>query len=133
LITRYSARRGSISKMAPSGVASGEILGHTRHKSACINTVYQSRKTYTKGHRHNCFMIGTSSTGNNPTSYVQQVQPPSYHFPGVQYSQYLFPMVQYQAPVTCHNQSICTNYGSVSGINPTYLAPKSCGSMNFKD
>jgi hypothetical protein len=38
-LTGQSARRGSISKMASSGVASGEILGHARHKYVGINTV----------------------------------------------------------------------------------------------
>jgi hypothetical protein len=65
--TRQSARRGSISKMASSGVASGEILGLARHKSVRINTVYQSRNTATSDHRNSCFLIVTSSTEQNST------------------------------------------------------------------
>jgi hypothetical protein len=85
--TGRSARRGSISKMASSGVASGEILGHARHKSVCINTVYQSRNMAMSDHRNSCFLIGTSnteqnSTGNYTTNNIQQVPPPPYHFPG---------------------------------------------------
>jgi hypothetical protein len=38
--TGRSAWHGSISKMATCGVASREILGHSRHKSVSINTVY---------------------------------------------------------------------------------------------
>jgi hypothetical protein len=45
--TGRSARRGSISKMATSGVASGEILGHDRHKLVHTNKVYQSPNTST--------------------------------------------------------------------------------------
>jgi hypothetical protein len=84
-------------------------------------------------------MIGPSSTeqkrtGNYPTNNVQQVPPPLYHFPGiVQYDQYTFPMVQYHAPVPYNSQSVCTNYGNVSGTNPTHLANQLCGSMNYKD
>jgi hypothetical protein len=48
--TGRSARRGSISKMATSGVASGEILGHSRHKSLRIKTVYQTRNKETADH-----------------------------------------------------------------------------------
>jgi hypothetical protein len=124
--TGQSARRGSISKMASSGVASGEILGHPRHKSVGINTVYQSCNMSMSDHRNCCFLIGTcsteqKSTGNYPTNSIQQVPLPLFHFPcTVQYNQYSFPMVQYHAPVTYHSQSVCTNYGNVSGTNPTY-------------
>jgi hypothetical protein len=48
--TGRSALRGSISKMATSGVASGESLGHSQHKSVRINTVYQTRNTETANH-----------------------------------------------------------------------------------
>jgi hypothetical protein len=83
--TGQSARRGSISKMASSGVASGEILGHARHKSVHIITVYQSCNTATSDHRNSCFLIGTSSTDQNSTSTyttnnIQQV-PPTAPFP----------------------------------------------------
>jgi hypothetical protein len=75
--TGCSARIGSVSKMATSGVASGEILGHARHKSVIINTVYQSCNTATSDHRNSCFMIGSKkSNGTIPTSFVQQVSPP---------------------------------------------------------
>jgi hypothetical protein len=66
--TGQSARRGSISKMASSGVASREILGHARHKYVGINTVYQSCNTATSDNRNSCFLIGTSSTEQNSTS-----------------------------------------------------------------
>jgi hypothetical protein len=129
--TGQSARHGSISKLDGSGVTSGEILGPARHKFVRINTVYQSCNTATSDHRNSCFLIGTSSTeqnstGNFTTNNIQQVPPPQYHFPGTaQYNQYSFPMVQYHAPVTYHSQSVCTNYGNVSGTNRTYLRNKS--------
>jgi hypothetical protein len=56
--TGHSKIRGSISKMATSGVASGDIIGHARHKSVSINTVYQSRNMSTSDHRKSCFNIG---------------------------------------------------------------------------
>jgi hypothetical protein len=129
--TGCSTRHGSISKMpTTSGVVSSEILGHARHKS-----MYQSCNTSTSDHRNSCFMIGSNkSSGNNPTTFIQQVPPLLYHYPGtVPYNQYLFPIVQYHAPATYHNQSICTNYGNVTGANPTDLAPDSCGTTNYKD
>jgi hypothetical protein len=48
--TGRSARHGSISKMASSGVASNEALGHARHNSVHIYTVYQSHNTATSDH-----------------------------------------------------------------------------------
>jgi hypothetical protein len=80
--TGCSARRLSISKMATSRIASGEILGHARYKSAHINTVYQSSNTAMFDHRNSCFMIGSKkNTGTIPTSFIQQVPPSLYHYP----------------------------------------------------
>jgi hypothetical protein len=85
--------------------------------------------------RNSCFMIGSiKSTGGNPTSFVPPIPLPTYHYPGiVPYHQYPSSTVQYHAPVTYHTQSICTKFGTVSGNNPTYLYPNSCGATNYKD
>jgi hypothetical protein len=102
--TWHSERRGSISKVATSGVASGEI--------------YQSRNTSTSDHRDNCFMIeekstGTTSTDNYKPPCTALVPVPTYMYAGnVPFQQYAtFPTVQFHAPVTYHNQSIRTHYG----------------------
>jgi hypothetical protein len=135
--TWRSARRGSISKMATSGVASGEILVHARHKSVRITTVYQSRNTSTSDHRDRFFMIGEKSTGTTSTDGYNPpcaalVPFPTYMYAGnVPFQQYAtFPTVQFHAPVTYHNPSIRTNYVNVTGSYPTYGIPDSRGNQN---
>jgi hypothetical protein len=134
-LTGHTVSHGSISKMAIRGVASSEILGHPRHKSVCINTVYQSHNTAASDHRNSFFMIGRKkSTGINSTEMNSSFQKYQYHhviFLVLYHT--TFPMVQYHAPVRYHTQSICTNLGTVTGNNPTHMHPNSCGATNYED
>jgi hypothetical protein len=81
-------------------------------------------------------MIGQKSTGTISTDikppYDPNLQLPTFMYTGgVPYQQFgMFPTVQYHAPVTYHNQTICTNYGNVTGSHSTYSHPDQNGNKN---
>jgi hypothetical protein len=106
--------------MATCGVARREILGHSRHKSIRIKTVYQTRKTKTADHQNSFFL---NSTKQKP---IKNKEASLYATPLLQNSnpmmQYLslilqFPcnLVQENAPVSIQNPYIRNN----NGVNGT--------------
>jgi hypothetical protein len=109
----------SISKMATCGVASGEILGNSRHKSLHTNTVYQICNPETSDHQNSDFLnsmkqkpIKNKETSLFATPLLQDCNPTMQYLSSI--LQYPCNLVQYNAPVSIQNPYIRNN-NSVNG------------------